>query len=368
LTRFCFFFFLFFLFFFFFFFFMKIFLLWKMAHQSGIPISATLRDAFADARSEDSVRTIKVAIVGEKMVPASKQAKQSSESSDFDALQKLVEPRQPCYLLFKLDENSSESSGSQQWVFVVYAPDDSPIKDRMLYASSRDTCKKSLGYSYFSQDYHVTEPQEIAWSEFQSHKQGKYSEAPLTVAEQETRAERHAEVHVGHTKEYVHSVKFPISSEARDALARLDKASVDAVFLRVDVDRETVELRGAQKATIASLPDAVPDDSPCFVVFRYAHSHGGRSQAPYVFVYSCPTNAPIKLKMLHSTVKSTAIAGVEAAGIKVEKKVEISERDELTAELLDETLHPPGRTPTTRTAFSRPTPAGRRARRAPARK
>jgi len=45
--------------------------------------------------------------------------------------------------------------------------------------------------------------------------------------------------------------------------------------------------------------------------------------------------------MLYSTVKTVAIASSEDAGLKVEKKIEISEREELTEAYLTELLHPP---------------------------
>jgi len=36
-----------------------------------------------------------------------------------------------------------------EWMLIAYVPDGSTVKDRMLYASTRDSLKKQLGKSYF---------------------------------------------------------------------------------------------------------------------------------------------------------------------------------------------------------------------------
>ena len=336
-----------------------------MTHSSGIPISGSLRDAFAEARSDPGTRAVKVSIVNEEMVPVLRIAKHGSDADDFRLLAEQALPKQPCYFLVKITD---AVTGNDQWVFIVYAPDNSGIKDRMLYASSRETCKKSLGSGYFSEDFHVTDPSELTWAEYQSHKQGKYVEAPLTATEVELKLERHAEVHHGHSHEYVHSVKFPVSRPAFDQLAALSSSPNKAVFLAVDPQNETIELRSSSAATIATLPSLVPADGPCFIVFRYDHPFDGAQVSSFVFIYSCPISSPIKLKMLHSTVKAPAIEGVEKAGLAIATKIEIDDPSELTADLLDEAIHPAARAVVTKSAFAKPTAAGRGARRPPTRR
>ncbi|MDP2437060.1 MAG: twinfilin-like domain-containing protein [archaeon] len=337
-----------------------------MTHSSGIPIAESLRDAFAEARSDPGTRAIKVSIVDELMVPTMRIAKRGTDGADFQGLAEHVVAKQPCYFLLKI---ADAVTGNDQWVFIVYAPDNSAIKDRMLYASSRETCKKSLGSGYFSEDFHVTDASELKWEEFQSHKQGKYVEAPLTATEVEMRLEKHAEIHHGHAHEYVHSVKFPVSQEAFAQLQSMTSSPHKVVFMHVDPVKETIELRGSHTAPLGSLLGLIPQDSPTFCVMRYDHAFNGAQVASYVFIYSCPERSPIKLKMLHSTVKAPAIAGVEKAGLQVAAKIEIDEASELTAEMLEDAIHPQARQVNTKTTFSKPVAAGRGpARRPPARR
>jgi hypothetical protein len=65
---------------------------------------------------------------------------------DFATVQSHMEPKIPCYILFKLD------AAENRWLCLSYVPDGSPVKQRMLYASTRDAMKKQLGKSYFVLD------------------------------------------------------------------------------------------------------------------------------------------------------------------------------------------------------------------------
>lgn len=338
-----------------------------MTHASGIPISQELRDAFGDARSDPHTRAIQVKIVDELMVPVVRVSKQGGDREDLAALAQYALPKQPCYFLVKVTD---DVTGGDSWIFVVYAPDNSVIKDRMLYASSRETCKKSLGSGYFAEDFHITEASELNWDEFQAHKHGKYVSAPLTQAEVELRQDRTAEVHVGTTKEYVHGVKFPVMQPAIDALHKLQQGGVTAVFLAVDPEKETIELHSSHAgASVANLASFVPSETPSFCIFRHNHLFEGSQTSADVFIFFCPASSRIKLKMLHASVKAPAIAGVEGVGVKISAKLEIDDpRDELSAEVLDEAIHPAARKVETRTGFAKPAMAGRGGRRPPARR
>jgi len=187
----------------------------------------------------------------------------------------------------------------------------------------------------------------------------KHVEAPLTASEIQSRVEATAEVHVGHTKEYVHSVKFPTSSEAVTKLKALNNPSspFNLVQLKVDANKETIELGKVAQSSVHELPNHIPDDSPAFTLYRWAHSHNSEEFNSIVFVYSCTNDSPIKLKMLYSTVKTVAIGSSEEAGLKLEKKIEISEREELTEGYLTELLHPP--TEEKKQTFNKPSRPGR---------
>lgn len=83
--------------------------------------------------------------------------------------------------------------------------------------------------------------------------------------------------------------------------------------------------------------------------------------AESVFLYSCPGDSKVKLKMLYSTVKSAVTAQAEAHKITLDKKIEVQTRSEVSAQALLEELHV--QTEQKQSSFSKPTAPGKGQRR-----
>ena len=162
---------------------------------------------------------------------------------------------------------------------------------------------------------------DITWELYKQHDKKKgVADAPLTQSEQSKASTGTMEIDHGHTREYVHSVLFPMSVEAATALKNLNSKNV--VQLRVDSEKETIELGKAYSATtVSAVAEQLPKDEPCFVFFQFEHQHEGQTVRPNIFIYSCPNASKVKAKMLHSTVKSAAIDAAQGQGVPVEKKV-----------------------------------------------
>mmetsp|Transcript_38494 Transcript_38494/g.96860 ORF Transcript_38494/g.96860 Transcript_38494/m.96860 type:complete len:347 (+) Transcript_38494:77-1117(+) len=337
-----------------------------MAHSSGIPVTKELDDAFSGARQSGNVRFLKIQIKEDSLVCTAQHKMSASLESDYRAMATYVVPRQPCYFVFRLEDAeegslaaaSSSSQQKQRWLFVSYVPDDSPVKEKMLFGSTREACKKQLGFSFFKDEMQTSELSELTWEAYGAHTTSKCSAAPLTASEVQSHHETVAIVHHGHTKQYVHSVKFPMSAAAKDAVKKFKSGSLNLAQFEVDPVQETIELVATKTASASSLSGSISDETPGYSIYCYAHTHEGKSIKSNVFVYSCPDYSPIKLKMLHSTVKSTCIDALKDAGVSVDAKIEITEAKELTEALMNETLHP-ALVEVAKPAFSRPSRPGR---------
>jgi len=325
-----------------------------MSHSSGIPVSKELQDQFDDARSNNNLRFIKAEIHDEKIVPITTHPLSDSLENDWNQIQPLLDPKNACYIIFRLD---TKNLNGYEWLLGSFVPDGSPVKDRMLYASTRDYLKRQLGYNYFGDELHGTLPTDFDWDSYAHHHRKGHGDAPLTEAEVIRKTEVTLEIDPGHTREYVHSVAFPISPEATSALRQLLNGSNNLVQLRVDPNKETIELRATKSADIDNLSRELPDKEPCFSFFRYDHDHDGENQNPIVFIYSSTDDSPIKLKMLYSTVKVTATGAAEQCGVKIVRKFEISDATDLTRSYIHDDLHPPEQAKAQ--AFSRPSRPGK---------
>lgn len=57
--------------------------------------------------------------------------------------------------MYRLD---AKNAHGYEWLLISYVPDGSPVKSRMLYASSHALLKRELGLTYFSDEFHGSEP------------------------------------------------------------------------------------------------------------------------------------------------------------------------------------------------------------------
>lgn len=114
-----------------------------MSHSSGISVSQDLLERFAQARGGNSVRWIKAVIQEESVVYVTDHSNSGNFENDFKAVQGVLDPKEPCYILFRLeDAQNSASSNVQRWLLMTFAPDIAKVKAKMLIASTRDNAKK----------------------------------------------------------------------------------------------------------------------------------------------------------------------------------------------------------------------------------
>jgi len=125
--------------------------------------------------------------------------------------------------------------------------------------------------------------------------------------------------------------------------------------LHVDASKETVELTTAKNVTLDTLKSEFPSDEPRFTLFNYQHTYENTPYNQTVFIYYCPDSSKVKLKMLYSTVKAVVTGASEELGLKIEKKLEITEAGEITEKYLNSELHQPVATQTNRIDKPRPT-------------
>ena len=131
----------------------------------------------------------------------------------------------------------------------------------------------------------------------------------------------------------------------------------------MDAEKETIELiSNANQQSINEFREYLTMNmgEPSFFFFRFDHSFDGGSFSPVLFIFFCPENSKVKLKMLYSTVKSAALDHAKTLSLSVDRKLEISEADELLSENdLVQELHPENRQVKVKTGFARPSRPGK---------
>lgn len=252
-----------------------------MTTASGISVSSELEAAFGKAREQGNVRFLEVDIVDESLQCVGQQNVQGTLEQDWSS--KVIEsfrPKEPRIFLVRSDEKNELG---WQWVFVSYVPDGSAVRKRMLFASSRDTCKKQLGSSYFSSDVSGSSADELQWDQFFERLKAAKTPSKIDVLSETERAlqrEAVAEVDMGGSN--AHAVRFPTAAEATQAIAAFKDGQNNLVCFKLNVAEEKIELNHAASVEIAALEEQFNDTEPRFYLVQYPHEHEGEKRVDCV--------------------------------------------------------------------------------------
>ncbi|KAJ3602938.1 hypothetical protein NHX12_030682 [Muraenolepis orangiensis] len=302
-------------------------------------VTPELRGFLARARG-GAVRLIKVSIQDEQLVLGAYRELEESWDQDYDRLLlPLLDDQEPCYVLYRLDTQNAQG---YEWIFISWSPDQSPVRQKMLYAASRATVKKEFGGGHVKDELFGTAEEDVCLLGYQHHVSSCSAPAPLTRAEQELQRIKitegrvkqvKAEISVESKHQTLQGLAFPLQDTARRALHQLAQKRINYIQLRLDIEKETIELVHANPTETRELPHRVPTDTPRYHFFLYKHSHEG------------------------DYLESVDMA--KDYHLEVAKKLEIENGDELTEDFLYDEVHP--KQHAHKQAFAKPKgPAGKR--------
>lgn len=103
---------------------------------------------------------------------------QSDFSSDLSQLQSHLSPTTARYVLLKIAPGEPDG-----FVAVTYVPNGAPVREKMLFASTRLTLVRELGIERFRETIFATEAVELSAEGWARHEKHSSQEAPLTEEE-----------------------------------------------------------------------------------------------------------------------------------------------------------------------------------------
>lgn len=124
---------------------------------------------------------------------------------------------------------------------ITYIPDAAPVREKMLYASTRHALTRELGTEKFRESIFVTTKEELLPAGWEKHDEHGRLEAPLTEEEKAAKGVREAEAAEGSAgttgrKGHVSSgLGLPVSSAAVDALRNLGRGEGGSLVQLVSV-------------------------------------------------------------------------------------------------------------------------------------
>lgn len=332
--------------------------------RAGLTIAEEIQSTFLSAQENDAIRALQVTISDEALVLARVMEKGGDVHADFDTnLGAILADNEASLVVFRFDDEPV--NGAYRWVLLAWVPDSAKVRDKMLYSSSRDDLKRTLGLTHFVTEYYANSKSDLSFAAVLEAQNKDREAAPLTEAERLRREERALTSleRDATTKSAMSIVQFALSDTVKEELNMFTTGDCNWVEMRVDLDKETIESAGS-KIVIATEPLAphLTNEDGRFLALRLPDSKGG---ALTMFVYSCPETLPIRMKMTLSTVKSAAIAAAQELGVTFDKTFEIRDTADLDHYVQAE-LNPPEVTVGSSAAqlsHSKPARPGRGARR-----
>jgi len=304
-------------------------------HQSGISVNEELKKAFVAAQEDKSLLYIKISIESEAFKKTASGKLTSSKKTDFESVRAALEERKPCYIIMRATQEG-------KWVLILYVPELSYVRDKMVFASSVSALKDGLGTSSFLADFSISSPKECTLEEFNHDNQEIAQKDIMTIQEQlKHDAQNESALSMGESKvSAMLDVPIKLSDEATLSMDKLLKSSVDTVLYRMNPDSEVLEVDTSGNLKIEAITAKFPKNEPRFVIHSFAHDHDGHKIKSFVFFYFCPDVAKPKLKMMYSSCKGIVIKVALAAGIDLKKNLEASEPNEITAAVVLTELYP----------------------------
>ena len=308
--------------------------------QSGISASADLQSAFNALVSDPSQRAVLATIGSEAIRPlATIPAHSDDFARDLTALAPHLTLDRALYILLKLDPAAPDG-----YAAITYVPNAAPVRQKMLFASTRLTLARELGLERFRQQIFCTLPDELTREGWARHEEHTALDAPLTEEESGLRGVREAEAKesmgTGGRRGHVSAqVNLRTGDGVLEALGSLREAGCRGtlVQIRYQLPDEILTLEsstdGVRPADVGSHISA----SEARYSFYSAPSEPAGAEDPpeILFIYTCPSGSKIKERMIYSTSKNWMKTVAERdAGIVVARSLEATGPAELTAEAL----------------------------------
>jgi twinfilin-like protein len=313
----------------------------------------------------------------------------SSFSSNVDTLlQPHIKPNEALYIILR------RYTSTPALVAVTYVPDPAPVRQKMLFSSTRLSLVRELGSEHFRETIFATTAEDLTSAGFEKHDAHTALEAPLTEEERSLGEVRRAEQEAGmgtSTRE-LHLSKnmaMPVAEPAMAALRELGSGAERSLVMlvsanrsayqyhlriisadmsaspssqKINPDSESVELvpNEATPSSIPELVQAISTTEPRFTFYRFTHSYNGSETSPLLFLYTCPSNPStkaIKFRMMYPLMKRALLDIAEKeARLLPDKKFEVEEPIEITEEAVLAELHPRAEV---KKGFARPKRPGR---------
>jgi twinfilin-like protein len=288
---------------------------------------AVIQDLVA-FKTDAGKRAIQLTIEGEVLKTVKTVPVKGSTKDDFNALQDILDPKTPSFVLTRLEQ----SSAHPEYILVVFIPPACPVRPRTIFASGRMPVQRRLTQIFTGLgDYFIDAVKEVNYDVYCGVT--KTDEGAMTWEELQIKRDNQEAV-VGQVALPTHdSFTWPVDQPLKDLLSAF-KSGGGPKF----VAGKASDTGGA--IAIAGTGEALEDidgSGPRYIAIRY----NDKGTTLKVFLLYCPDTAHARQKMMSSTCKQSFLKGCEEVGLEFERTYEVREKEGFTTANLDLLVNPP---------------------------
>merc|ERR1712087_1069357 len=250
-----------------------------------------------------------------------------------------------------MDKDNDNSNGSKSqlnlYILIHYAPDLSPVKQRMMYASSRPSLKAFLGSSAFSEDYHCSSIDELSLKKIVDARTLHHKIDFRSDAEIEKEQAALESVATSAKSSVMKSLPIDIKESAVACIEKYKAEEIKCCFLTLTAKTQGIEGKEQSIAKISEIKALLNESDPKYILFTYSKSKKENVEEEKeqlgekrIFGYYCPDKADRKLRFTYSTCKANVIEYCTSIGLDFYSKVEVTSINDFNAEYMDYHIFP----------------------------
>ncbi|ODV83774.1 hypothetical protein CANARDRAFT_29759, partial [[Candida] arabinofermentans NRRL YB-2248] len=309
-----------------------------MSTQSGITTNPELIEAFKQYITNGD-RALYIKIENEQLIPSNVIKGTSSLDSDFDLISNELNEYDCSFIIIKNDEVTDKH------IFINYVPDNSQVKQKMLYASTKNTLLRELGTEFFSPILFINELEEISSKGWDAIKKHEASENPLSAEEESLQVVKNMELlSIGSSR----AKPQLVTDSSRSLGMNLDVSLIqdlknttsnELVTLIIGEDEKIIIYKKSSISEPQELTQGkLLNTQPNFNIVKFGDN--------LYFIYTCPSGSKVRERMVYASSKLGLLTNLKSNGFEFKKVIEVGDADEIELSEFDDSQTTEVATPT----------------------
>jgi len=321
-----------------------------MSTKSGITVSKEVIEKFKSLKNGGFI--IKVGEDNTQLVPDTQfLAVGDNLEQNFQLINEYISKLfpDPAYIVI--------SKSADEYIFISFIPDVAPIKQKMIYASTKNTLMLALGNEHFSKGntFAWTGLEELTYESYKSESSNP-NDGPLTADEKVLKQLNSLEdltLSLSGFKKKLPSMHDhgptnvsgsssgnllqKIDSELQLQFDELPNNAQSNQLLTFHIQDEVMTVASHKPNVklgqlITEMDAENPDKIPQYAIYNYDNDR-------FCFLYSCPSGSKVKDRMIYASSKLALInhlnESLKPHNLKIDKSLEVGDLEELELSELD---------------------------------